>query len=149
MMLTNKLLYVTPEGLRIDWELRHRLTIVVGDSATGKSFVYNSLKRKRALDISKREDSIFVKMRFISQYDSPNLDELYTLNGNLILIDNADILLQDRLDMRELVSGDSRNQYIIFARSGIGVSASPNCFAELIRHGKNLTLEYLYNVRGW
>ena len=38
-MLTNKLLYVTPEGLRIDWELRHRLTIVVGDSATGKSFV--------------------------------------------------------------------------------------------------------------
>lgn len=48
--ITNNLIYTTAEGIEIAWNLRNRLTIVVGDSATGKSFVYNLLKRKRAID---------------------------------------------------------------------------------------------------
>ena len=71
-----------------DLEFDDRITLVGGDSGTGKTVLYEMLEDLRFTDEYKR-----IKL---FNYKSDNLLEtLKQCRGNFIVIDNADILLND------------------------------------------------------
>lgn len=80
-----------------------RITLVGGDSGTGKTVLYEMLEDLRFTDEYKR-----IKL---FNYKSDNLLEtLKQCRGNFIVIDNADILLND--EIRRFINFEFSNQYM-------------------------------------
>ena len=101
-----------------------RITLVGGDSGTGKTVLYEML-----------ED-----LRFTDEYKSDNLLEtLKQCRGNFIVIDNADILLND--DIRRFINFEFSNQYMLFSRNCDGLNVSDKSFKILKVEGNRITLE--------
>ena len=100
-----------------------RITLVGGDSGTGKTVLYEMLEDLRFTDEYKR-----IKL---FNYKSDNLLEtLKQCRGNFIVIDNADILLSD--DIRKYISLDDKNQYLIIGRNPKNLFATKENLFELV-----------------
>ena len=99
------------------------LTLVLGNSGCGKSFLYEELSK-----LSAAQDDI--KIRCINAFSGYNNDDLQKLFTNstdiLFVIDNADIILDDYLRM--LISLDGRNQYIVFTHTIHGYKPKADSF---------------------
>ena len=95
-----------------------RITLVGGDSGTGKTVLYEML-----------ED-----LRFTDEYKT-----LKQCRGNFIVIDNADILLND--EIRRFINFEFSNQYMLFSRNCDGLNVSDKSFKILKVEGNRITLE--------
>lgn len=109
-------------SFEVDLELSHNITFIIGDSGTGKSAVFSFLQELAAED------------RTIKCYNYLDKSAGYRaaikrMKGKLIIIDNADILLDD--DMRHYISLDAQNQYIIIGRDPTGLLLRQDEIAEL------------------
>jgi ABC-type lipoprotein export system ATPase subunit len=96
----------------VDLELRYNITFIIGDSGVGKSAVYSFIEELGTED------------KRIRCFNYLDLQKLYkksirSSKGKLFVIDNADILLDDR--MREYIATDPNNQYIIIGRNPTGL----------------------------
>ena len=96
-----------------------RITLVGGDSGTGKTVLYEML-----------ED-----LRFTDNL----LETLKQCRGNFIVIDNADILLND--EIRRFINFEFSNQYMLFSRNCDGLNVSDKSFKILKVEGNRITLE--------
>lgn len=67
-------------------------------------------------------------------YQKKILDVLQGVNGKLIVIDNADILLDD--DTRKYISLDDKNQYLIIGRNPKNLFATRENLFELVSEAK-------------
>ena len=132
-------------GIRYHFKFKGTKTIVCGATATGKTLLCNKL-----LDII-NDDNIGMK-----PYDASNIfimtrenkKLLYEQRENLIIIDRAEMMLNDE-DIEFINNDTSINRYLIFARAPLGIYLSPNYFAEIICNGIELEIRYLFNERGW
>ena len=95
-----------------------RVTLVGGDSGTGKTVLYEMLEDLRFTDEYKR---------------------LKQCRGNFIVIDNADILLND--EIRRFINFEFSNQYMLFSRNCDGLNVSDKSFKILKVEGNRITLE--------
>lgn len=95
--------------LNVDVDLRFsdNLIFITGESATGKSFLYTIFNTAQA-SIDEIETFNFTSLK------KDILSSIKNLNNKLIVIDNADILLDD--EAREYIAFDCSNQYIIIGR---------------------------------
>ena len=100
-----------------------RITLVGGDSGTGKTVLYEML-----------ED-----LRFTDEYKRILLETLKQCRGNFIVIDNADILLND--EIRRFINFEFSNQYMLFSRNCDGLNVSDKSFKILKVEGNRITLE--------
>ena len=113
-------------------EFDDRITLVGGDSGTGKTVLYEMLEDLRFTDEYKR-----IKL---FNYKSDNLLEtLKQCRGNFIVIDNADILLND--EIRRFINFEFSNQYMLFSRNCDGLNVSDKSFKILKVEGNRITLE--------
>ena len=115
---------------------RTNLTMVMGDSSTGKSLLFEYIKK----------DAVENNRNFICiDYNSKNLIDIESViknsDGKVFFIDNADILLSKAL--RYYISLDKKNQYIVFNHILDGYRANKNSFAELKIDSKKGYLKYL------
>lgn len=79
--------------------------------------------------------------------DKNNVNEIGTFKKKLIVIDRADVIITP--DVGQIINSDfGINRYLIFARTFIGVEISPNYYATVVRTGKELTLKYMFSVKG-
>ena len=101
-----------------------RITLVGGDSGTGKTVLYEMLEDLRFTDEYKR-----IKL---FNYQSDNLLDF-------IVIDNADILLND--EIRRFINFEFSNQYMLFSRNCDGLNVSDKSFKILKVEGNRITLE--------
>ena len=91
-----------------DFEFTNNITILTGSSATGKTVSLFFIKECMAINPS------IVCFNYLDyQKDIKKLISEET--GKLIVIDNADILLDD--DTRKYISLDDKNQYLIIGRT--------------------------------
>lgn len=82
-----------------------RITLVGGDSGTGKTVLYEMLEDLRLTDQYKA-----IKL---FNYKSDNLLEaVKQCKDNFIVIDNADILIND--EIRRFINFEFSNQYMLF-----------------------------------
>ncbi len=115
-----------------DLNFDDRITLVGGDSATGKTFLYEVLEDLRLTDEYKA-----IKM---FNYKTDNLlDVIRKCRSNFIVIDNADILIND--DIRSFINFEFSNQYMLFLRNCDGLNVSTKSFKVLKLDQNRVTLE--------
>ncbi len=107
----------------VDFTFVNNLTILMGDSGTGKTAAFSFIKECMAVN---------PKILCLDNYDYlKNIkDIISTVNGKLIVIDNADILLDD--DTRKYISLDDKNQYLIIGRNPKNLFATKENLFELV-----------------
>lgn len=117
-------------------KLRGNKNIVKGSSGTGKSYLYNMiLKIKQRMDKTSKycADNIFL-------VSLDNKDKLDKLNHKLIIIDKAELLLDEK-DIN-IINTDDNNRYLIFSRDPLGIEVSPNHQADMVNENGTTTLRY-------
>lgn len=109
-----------------------RITLVGGDSGTGKTVMYEMLEDLRLTD-----DYKAIKL---FNYKSDNfLESVKKCKDSFIVIDNADILIDD--DIRRFINFEFSNQYMLFLRNCDGLNVSDKSFKVLKLEDNMITLE--------
>jgi uridine kinase len=115
-----------------DLVLEDRITLVGGDSGTGKTVLYEMLEDLRLTDEYKA-----IKL---FNYKSDNFFEsLKQCRDSFIVMDNADILIDD--EVRRFVNFEFSNQYMLFLRNCDGLNVSDKSFKVLKFDNNRITLE--------
>lgn len=99
--------YTVHTSFVIDFHFTNNITILIGNSGAGKTASYSFLLESRS------EDERIVCLNY-TDIKSDIKHILESLEGKLIVIDNADILLDQ--DTRRYITFDSQNQYLIIGR---------------------------------
>lgn len=107
----------------VNFTFTNNITILMGDSGTGKTAVFSFIKECMAMN---------PRILCLDYFDyQKNIKEiLRQTNGKLIVVDNADILLDD--DTRKYVSQDDENQYLLIGRNPKNLFATKENLFELV-----------------
>lgn len=115
-----------------DLVFEDRITLVGGDSGTGKTVLYEMLE-----DLKLTNEYHAIKL---FNYKSENiLENLEKCRNNFIVIDNADILIDD--DIRRFINFEFSNQCMLFLRNCDGLNVSDKSFKVLKLEDNKITLE--------
>jgi len=99
-------------SFRVNLDLDYNITFIVGDSGTGKSALFSFLKELAT------ENKKLICFNYLDNNKNYK-NSIKKYKGKLIIIDNADILLDD--NMRHHIATDDKNQYIIIGRNPSGL----------------------------
>ena len=92
----------------LNFDFTNNITILTGSSATGKTASFSFMKECMAVN----PDIVCINYK---DYQKDIKKLIAGETGKLIVIDNADILLDD--DTRKYISLDDKNQYLIIGRN--------------------------------
>ena len=111
----------------IDFNFTNNITILTGSSGTGKTASFSFVRECMAVNPG---------ILCINYQDyQKNIRKLIEgETGKLIVIDNADILLDD--DTRKYISLDDKNQYLIIGRNPKNLFATSDNLFELVSEKK-------------
>lgn len=140
-----------------DIELRGFITVLGGISSSGKTFfvetLYNQylnnsqeLKSKYGLQGIQILNTLTLNDGI---EDKEMISILKSRKGFLIVIDNADTILENRAALIEHISRDTSNQYIIMSRGGVNLRISPNHYSELENNDGMVINSFLTTIPGW
>ena len=123
----------------VNFRFTNNITILMGDSGTGKTAAFSFIRECMAVNPN------ILCINYLD-YQSDIQDMIRRSDGKLIVIDNADILLND--DTRKYISLDDKNQYLIIGRNPKNLFATKENLFELasrkIEEQTELTIrEYL------
>ena len=112
-------------------EMLHRITLVKGDSGTGKTYLFGLL-----WDL--KDSGLYDRLELFNRRTKDFHRLLYECKDRCIVIDNADILLdwQDK----QFINFEKSNQYLIFGRSCSGLALSSKSFMLLSEDNFSVTL---------
>ena len=115
-----------------DLVFEDRITLVGGDSGTGKTVLYAMLE-----DLRQTEEFKAIKL---FNYKSDNVaEQLKQCKNNFIVIDNADIMMDD--EVRKFINFEFSNQYMLFLRNCDGLNVSDKSFKIMKFEDNKITLE--------
>lgn len=117
-----KHIQTTHTSYEVDFILEANVTFIVGDSGTGKSAVFSFLQELAA-------ENRTIKCYNYLDKKTGYKTAIKNAKGKLIIIDNADILLDD--DMRWHIATDGKNQYILIGRNPTGLMLDQEDIMEL------------------
>lgn len=109
-----------------------RITLVGGDSGTGKTVLYEMLE-----DLRLTED--YQAIRLFNYKTDDFSKSLMRCRNSFIVIDNADILIDD--EDRRFINFECSNQYMLFSRNCDGLNVSDKSFKVLKFDENQITLE--------
>ena len=121
--------------IELDLHFLYDLTLVFGDSATGKTLFYNLM---RAESVNNKQ-IVCLDLASPSEVLRPLLKET---SDKLIVIDNADVLLDN--NARHYITSNRRNQYIILGRNPYGLGVGRKNYAEFVIADDKVTVEYKF-----
>ena len=129
--------YTTMHGISVNVALHDQITVIGGDSSVGKTFLKDTIQ-----EYCNGIDKLLVE---VFDYKRPiDIGVLKAMRNKLIIIDNADILLDGNKDICAYINTDKHNQYLLFMRSENDIDVSVENYAELKRDGKRLFAAYDY-----
>jgi hypothetical protein len=108
-------------SFKVDFNFTNNITILTGESAMGKTVVFSFIRECMAVN------PYIVCLNYLD-YQKDTL--LMDTKGKLIVIDNADILLND--EIRKYISLDGNNQYLIIGRNPKNLFATKENLFELV-----------------
>ena len=117
----------------VEFIFSSNITILTGSSATGKTAVFSFIQETMAVD------SRILCLNYLD-YQKDILEILKQTKGKLIVIDNADILLDD--DIRKHISLDGDNQYLIIGRNPKNLFATKENLFELVNEQNGEQTEF-------
>ncbi len=92
----------------IDFTFDNNITLLMGDSGTGKTASYSFIKECMSIN----PDILCINYL---DYQKDIGEMIRSATGKLIVIDNADVLLDDSI--RRHIALDDKNQYLIIGRN--------------------------------
>ena len=106
----------------VNFIFTNNITILMGDSGTGKTATFLFIRECMAIN---------PQILCLDNYDyQKDIKEIIRqTEGKLVVIDNADILLDD--DTRKYISLDDKNQYLIIGRNPKNLFATKENLFEL------------------
>ena len=107
----------------VNFRFTNNITILMGDSGTGKTAAFSFIRECMAVNPN------ILCINYLD-YQSDIQDMIRRSDGKLIVIDNADILLDD--DTRKYISLDDKNQYLIIGRNPKNLFATKENLFELV-----------------
>ena len=107
----------------VNFTFTNNLTILTGDSATGKTAAFSFIKECMAIN----QDILCLNYL---DYQKNIKEMISQVKKKLIVIDNADILLDD--ETRKYISLDADNQYLIIGRNPKNFYATKENLFELV-----------------
>ena len=117
----------------INFDFTSNITILTGASATGKTASFSFMRECMAMN----PDILCINYQYY-QRDIKKI--IASETGKLIVIDNADILLDD--DARKYISLDNKNQYLIIGRNPKNLFATSDNLFELVSEKKGEQTEF-------
>jgi ABC-type lipoprotein export system ATPase subunit len=115
-----------------DLVFEDRITLVGGDSGTGKTVLYEMLEDLRLTDEYKA-------IRLFNYKSDNLLEAIKQCKDSFIVIDNADILMND--EVRRFINFEFSNQYMLFLRNCDGLNVSDKSFKVMKLDNNRITLE--------
>ena len=109
-----------------------RITLVGGDSGTGKTVLYEMLEDLRLTDE-------YQAIKLFNYKSDALLESMKQCRDRFIVIDNADILIDD--EVRRFINFEFSNQYMLFLRNCDGLNVSDKSFKVLKLDNNRITLE--------
>ena len=107
----------------VDFTFKNNITILMGDSGTGKTAAFSFVRECMAVNQK------ILCFNYLD-YQKDMKDVISKTEGKLIVIDNADILLNN--DTRKYISLDDKNQYLIIGRNPKNFFATKENLFELV-----------------
>lgn len=138
---SNILNYRRKEGTEYYLELREKVTIIDGDSSTGKTLLVNDLSNTKKSGAS------------LTGLDLSNVVIVETdtdigMDSKILYItDRADMFLND--DICDRICGYTKARFLIFARGDYKLGVSPNHFGEFKKKANTISIEYAFNESWW
>lgn len=117
---------------RYHLEFSSRITLVRGDSATGKTYLYQMLEDVRMTEQYK-------EIRLFNYRSDDFHDNLKKCRNKFIVIDNADILIND--EDRRFINFERSNQYLLFMRNCDGLNLTADSFTVLNEENNSISLK--------
>lgn len=105
------------------FEFTNNITVLTGDSGTGKTASFSFIKECMVLNPD------IVCLNYLD-YQKNIGDIIRNAEKKLIVIDNADVLLDD--DIRKYIALDDKNQYLIIGRNPKNLFATKENLFELV-----------------
>ncbi len=118
----------------VDFRFTNNITILTGDSGTGKTAAFSFIKECAALNPN------IMCLNYLD-YQKDIADMIQSAERKLIVIDNADVLLDD--DIRKYIAIDDKNQYLIIGRNPKNLFTTRENLFELVseRQGEQTVLK--------
>ncbi len=107
----------------LDFEFTNNITLLMGDSGTGKTASFSFIKECMALNTD------ILCLNYLD-YQKDIAGIIKSVNRKLIVIDNADVLLDD--EIRKYIVVDDKNQYLIIGRNPKNLFATKENLFELV-----------------
>lgn len=115
-----------------DLVFEDRITLVGGDSGTGKTVLYEILEDLKQIE----EYNAIILFNYKTE---DLLEKLKKCRNNFVVIDNADILIDD--EIRRFINFEFSNQYMLFLRNCDGLNVSDQSFKVMKFENNKITLE--------
>jgi predicted ATP-binding protein involved in virulence len=107
----------------VDFTFTNNITILTGDSGTGKTALFSFIKECMP------NNANLLCLNYLDH--QRDMREIFQkVKGKLIVIDNADLLLDD--EARRYISTDDQNQYLIIGRNPKNLFATKDNLFELV-----------------
>lgn len=107
----------------VDFKFTNNITILAGETAAGKTASFHFIRECMAINPK------ILCLNYLD-YQKDVLEIICQAKGKLIVIDNADILLDD--ETRKYISLDDGNQYLIIGRNPKNLFATRENLFELV-----------------
>lgn len=132
--------------IHFDLELRPSITIIEGDSGTGKTMLIDTIKDLQAAEqlTGRKYLDTDRNIQFL------NFDTVNDLSAEntFYIIDNADILLTDKLS-KAIIRNRFNSRFLIFGRRSYNLGLSPNYFGEFYDDNGVIRVKFEYSELGW
>ena len=117
----------------LNFDFTNNITSLTGSSATGKTASFSFMRECMAVN----PDIVCINYQ---DYQKDIRKMIAEETGKLIVIDNADILLDDAA--RKYISMDNKNQYLIIGRNPRNLFATSDNLFELVSEKKGEQTEF-------
>lgn len=107
----------------VDFIFKNNITVLMGDSGIGKTAAFSFIRECMAVNPK------ILCFNYLD-YQKDIKEVIRNAEGKLIVIDNADILLDD--DTRKYISLDDKNQYLIIGRNPKNLFTTKENLFELV-----------------
>ena len=117
----------------VNFEFTNNITILTGAAATGKTASFSFIRECMAVN----PDIVCINYQ---DYQKDIKKLIASETGKLVVIDNADILLDD--EIRKYISLDDKNQYLIIGRNPKNLFTTSDNLFELVSEKKGEQTEF-------
>ena len=117
----------------VNFNFTNNITILTGESASGKTAVFSFIKECMAMNPN------ILCLNYLD-YQKDIKAIISNERGKLIVIDNADILLNE--ETRKYISLDGQNQYLIIGRNPQNLFTTADNLFELVSRKKGEQTEF-------